>query len=82
MNDSETLFIKLTSNQEASMSGGKKADKGQNPNKQPKTVNYTPVMIFPVIQQANGGVASGGNNTIGGSSTNTTIGGFNNITFS
>ncbi|MCC5658852.1 hypothetical protein LC608_18050 [Nostoc sp. XA010] len=64
MNDSKTLFTELTSNEEASMSGGKKADKNEKPNKQPKTVNY--VFFFGDINGAGGGAATGG--AIGGDS--------------
>ncbi|MEH2000276.1 MAG: hypothetical protein V7L00_16255 [Nostoc sp.] len=70
MNYSETLFTELTPNEESSMSGGKKSDKNQKPNKMPKTV-YN-IYFYGDIAGAGGGAASGG--SIGGKSGSATGG--------
>ncbi|WP_335227369.1 hypothetical protein [Nostoc sp.] len=77
MNDSKMLFTELTSNEEVSMSGGKKADKGEKPNKQPKNVYY--IFFFGDIAGAGGGAASGG--AIGGNSGGATGGSGNQFIF-
>lgn len=78
MNDSKTFFTELTSNQEASMSGGKKADKGEKPNKQ-TTKNVYYIFFFGDIAGAGGGAASGG--SIGGNSGSATGGSGNQFKF-
>ncbi len=64
MYDKKTLFKELTPNEETSISGGKKPDKKQKSNKQPKTVTY--IYFYGDIIGAGGGAASGG--AIGGDS--------------